>query len=187
MIVARARKTHHNVIKNNFSRKKLLVLPYHDNFANIPHVIKTFNVNVCFKNNCTVNNKLIKNSHQCNEGCIYTVLLKNYNRLYIGQTGKTLEQGRNNTSTLLEHVRTGQQSHALFIHVRDTNYSTDWENCKKLKTSKSSVERNIIEWNIIESSLINHTYEDSLNLSEGLFKLDNYITGKISKKVMSSF
>ncbi len=47
--LARARKTHNNVTENNFSSKNLLVLPYHDNFANIPQVLKAFNVNVCFK------------------------------------------------------------------------------------------------------------------------------------------
>ncbi len=79
-------------LKTIFLAKNLLVLPYHDNFANIPQVLKTFRVNVCFKNNCTVNDKLIKNSPQCNEGCTYTVPCKNCNWLYIGQTGKTLEQ-----------------------------------------------------------------------------------------------
>ncbi len=114
-------KTHHNVTEDKFSSITLLVLPYHDNFANISQVLKIFHVSVCFKNNCTVN-KLIKNSPQFNEGCLYTLPCKNCNRFYIGQTGKTLEQ-RNK-----EHkysVRTGQQSNALFIHVRDTNHSID--------------------------------------------------------------
>ncbi len=93
------------------------------------------------KNNCTVNNKLIKNSPQCNEGCIYTVPCKNCNIFYIGQTGITLEQRKKQHKY---SVRTGQESNALFIHVRDTNYCIDWENCKKVRTSKSLVERNII-------------------------------------------
>ncbi len=67
-VLARARKNHHYVTENNFSSKNLFVLPYHDNFANTPQVLKTFNVNVSFKNNCSVNNKLIKNSPQSNEG-----------------------------------------------------------------------------------------------------------------------
>ncbi len=100
--LARARKKHHDVTDNNFSSKNLLVLPYHDNFANIPQVLKTLNVNVSFKNNCTVNNELIKNSPQCNEGCIYTVPCKNWNRFYIGQTGKRWSKERNNTSTQLK-------------------------------------------------------------------------------------
>ncbi len=176
--MARARKTHHNVTENNFSSKNILVLIYHDNFANIPQVLKTFNVNVCFKNNCTVNNNLIKNSPQCNEEYIYTVPCKNCNRFYIGQTGKTLEQRKKQHKY---SVRTGQQSNELFMHVRDINYSIDWENSRKVKTNKSSLERNIKE-----SNLIKHTYEDNLNLSEGLFKVDNHITGKISKNVFSS-
>ncbi len=171
--LARAR----NVTENNFSSNNLLALLYHDIFPNIPQVLKTFSVNASFKNNCTVNNKLIKNSPQYNEGYIYTIFCKNCNRFYIGQTGKTLEQRKK------QHKysgRTGQQSNALFIHVRATNHSIDWENCKKVKTSKSSVERNIIE-----SSLIKHTCENNLYLSEGFIKLDIYITGKISKNVIS--
>ncbi len=115
-------------------------------------------------------------SPQCNEGCIYTVPCKNCNRFYIGQAGKTLVQRKKQYKY---SVRTRQESNALFMHVRDTNHSTDGENCKKVKTSKSLVERNVIK-----SSLIKHTYEDNLNLSDGLFKLDNYITDKISKNVL---
>ncbi len=85
---------------------------------------------------------LIKNSPQCNEGCIYAVPCKSSNRFYIRQTSKTLEKGK---KLHKYSVRTGQQSHALFMHVRDTNYSIDWENCKRVKTNKPSVERNIIE------------------------------------------
>ncbi len=131
---------------------------------------------MCFKNNCTVKNKLIKNSTQCNEGCIYTVPCKNCNRFYIRQTGKTLEQRKKQHKY---SVRAGQESNALFVNVRDTNHCIDWENCKKVIISKSFVERNILE-----SSLIKHTCKDNLNLSKGLFKLDNYVTGKISKNVL---
>ncbi len=76
-------------------------------------------------------------------------------------------------------VRAEQESNALFVHVRDKNHSIDWENCNKVITSKFFVERNILE-----SSLIKHTCKDNLNLTEGPFKLDNYITGKISKNVL---
>ncbi len=118
----------------------------------------------------------IKNSPQCNERYIYTLPCKNCNRFYIGKTGKALEQRKKQHKY---SVRAGQQS-VLFIHVRDTNHSTDWENCKRVKTSKSSVERIIIE-----SRLMKHTQGDNFNLSEGLFKLDMYIVGIISKNVLS--
>ncbi len=71
-------------------------------------------MNVCFKNNCTVNNKLIKNSPQCNEEYICTVPCKDCNRFYIGQTGKTLEQRKKQHKY---SVRTGQESIALFMHA----------------------------------------------------------------------
>ncbi len=101
---------------------------------------------------------------------------KDCNRFYIGQTGKTLEQRKKQYKY---SVRAGQESNALFVHVRDTNHCIDRENCKKVIRSKSFVERNVLE-----SSLIKHTCKDNLNLSEGLFNLDNYITGKISKNVL---
>ncbi len=126
--LARARKTHHNVTENSFSSKNLLVLHYHDNFASTPQVVKTFNVNVRFKNNCTVNNKLIKNSSQCNERRIYTVPSKNCNRCYIGQTGKTLQQRKKQHKY---SVRTGQQSNWLFMRVKATNHSIDWKIVRK--------------------------------------------------------
>ncbi len=106
-------------------------------------------LSLCFKNNRTVKNNLIKNSPQCHEGCIYTVPCKDCNRFYIGQTGKTLEQRKKKHKY---SVRAGQESNALFVHVRDSSHCIDWENCKKVITSKSFVERNILE-----SSLIKHT------------------------------
>ncbi len=72
-----------------------------------------------------VYNKLIKNSTQCNEGCIYTVPCKNCNRFSIGQACKILEQRKNQHKY---SVRTGQQSNALLIHIRDINDSIDLEN-----------------------------------------------------------
>ncbi len=78
-------------------------------------------------------------------------------------------------------LRTGQQSNALFINIRDTKQNVVWENCKKV-TSKSSVDRNLLLPNLIK-----HTSEENFNFSEGLLKLDNYIVGKISKNVLSTF
>ena len=177
--LTKAKRTHYCVNERQFSNKNLLVLPYHDNFTTISNVLRLFNINVIFKNNFTVKNELIRNSPQCNEGCIYTIPCKNCNMFYIGQTSKSLEQRKK------QHrysVRTGQGSNALFIHVRDSNHTIDWENCKVLRTSKSFAERNIIE-----SCIIKHTSKENLNLSDGLYKLDKYIVEKISTNVLSSF
>ena len=65
-------------------------------------------------------------------------------------------------------------SNGIFVHVRDSGHVIDWSNTKKIVNSNSVVERNIIE-----SSLIKHSFEDNMNLSLGLYKLDDFIIKKI--------
>lgn len=170
--LGKAKETKYNVNKREFCRKNLLVLPYHETFTGLPNMLKKFNINVCFSNKNTVKNVLIKNSPQCNEGCVYTIPCKHCNKYYIGQTGKSLELRKKQH---MYSIRAGQDSNALFVHVRDNNHVINWNNSKEIKTSKSLVDRNIIE-----SSLIKQTFNENLNISEGLYKLDKYITHKIS-------
>lgn len=170
-----AKKTYHNMNnKEKYCTKNLLVLPYHNNFVELPSVLKNLNINVAFKNTNTVKNLLIKNSPDCSEGCVYTIPCKYCNKYYIGQTGKNLE---NRKKQHMYSIRTGQESNALFIHVRDSNHSIDWTNSRKIVTNKSYIDRNIIE-----SSLIKHTMCNNINISPGLFKLDPIILNMIIKK-----
>lgn len=162
--------------KDTFNSKNLLVLPYHDNFIKLPHILKNFNIQVIFSNSNTVRSLLIKNSPENKEGCVYKIPCKNCNKCYIGQTGKELNV------RLKQHkysVRSGQMSNALFVHLRDFNHCINWEEAKVIVKSNSYLNRNIIE-----SSLIKDTFVNNLNLSHGLYKLDNFIIKKIVSQTL---
>ena len=171
----RARKSfRNNEEKVPYSSKNLLVLPFNENFNNITGLLRNLNVNVAFSNNNVLKNKLIKNSPVNSAGCVYNIPCKQCDMVYIGQTGKDL------SVRIKQHkysVRTGQESNALFVHMRDKNHPIDWEKASKIANSKLTVDRNIIE-----SSLIKQNSNKVLNLSPGLYKLDPIITKKIADK-----
>ena len=157
--------------------KNLLVLPYNQNFTQIPHLLKSWNVNVVFSNYNTVKKMLIKNSPDCASGCIYKVPCKECNKYYVGQTGKDL------AVRVKQHkysVRTGQTSNALFVHMRDLNHPIDWSNASAMIQCNSFINRNIIESSLIKNS-------DNINLSSGMFKLDSFITERISRQVLKPY
>ncbi|TOF85493.1 hypothetical protein CGJ15_25905, partial [Vibrio parahaemolyticus] len=77
---------------------------------------------------------MIKNSPQNADGCVYKIPCKICDKVYYGQTGKNLEL------RLKQHkysIRTGQDSNALFIHVRDFNHPIDFQKAEKVVSSKS--------------------------------------------------
>ena len=173
-----ARKTFYtNTERTKFDKKNLLVLPYCKNLENIPKLLKTFKVNVVFSNKYTLRNMLIKNSPGCNAGCVYKIECRDCNSFYIGQTGKELRQ------RIKQHqysVRVAQESNALFIHVRDFNHNIDWANANKILNSNSFVIRNILE-----SSIIQYTSDNNINISSGLYKLDSFIINLLSKTFLN--
>ena len=96
-------------------------------------------------------------------------------RFYIGQTGKSLD------IRIKQHkysVRTCQTSNALFVHRADLDHVIDWESASTIKYNKSTLERNIIE-----SSLIQNNFNNNLNLSTGMYSLDNFILRRIIEHV----
>ncbi len=71
---------------------------------------------------------LVKNSPNNARGCVYKILCKDCDNCYIGQTGKELN------TRIKQHrysVRKGPESNALFVHTRDNNHCTDWNNASK--------------------------------------------------------
>ena len=160
--------------KEPYNVKNLLVLPYSENFKGLPHILKNFDINVAFKNNSTVRTTLIKNSPDNKIGCVYKIPCKTCNKSYIGQTGKDLE------TRIKQHkysVRYGQETNALFLHLRDFDHPIDWSNAAPLVFCKNSLDRNIIE-----SSFIKQSKENIVNKSLGLYKLDPLIIKEICKK-----
>ena len=168
----RAKKTFYNPINNfSFDSKNLLVLPYHDSFKSLPHILKKFNINVIFKNNNTIKKMLIKNSPPSGNGCVYKIPCEICEKCYYGQTSKDLE------TRVKQHkycVRSGQESSAIFQHVKNYDHAINWNGTQPITYSRSFHHRNIIE-----SAVIKHTFQENLNLSSGLYKLDPFIIDKI--------
>ena len=160
------------------NKKNLLILPYSEKFDQVPHLMKKFDVNVVFSNTSTVKNMLIKNSPENSVGCIYKIPCKRCNKIYVGQTGKELN------TRVKQHkysVRTGQESNALFVHMRDEDHCIDWDNASPILCCKSVLSRNIVE-----SSIIKNTESVNMNLSCGMYKLDKFITEKNCSQVKIS-
>lgn len=167
-----ARKTFYNHNdRMPFSKKNVLVLPYDERFIGLPDILKLMNVNVVFNNKSTVKNLLIKNSPDDSKGCVYRIPCNNCNKVYFGQTGKSLEQ------RIKQHkysVRTGQESNAVFVHMSENNHCIDWDHAHKIVSCKDFTERNIIE-----SCLIKYKPDYNFNISSGLYKLDNLIVERV--------
>ena len=160
---------------SSFELKNLLVLPFSDKFTQVPELLKIFNVNVAFSNSGTIKDILIKNSPDQVDGCVYKIPCTECNKCYIGQTGKNL------TMRVKQHkysVRTGQESNALFIHQRDMNHCIDWSHASSIFPCNDIVKRNIIE-----SSMIKHSINDLINVSTGMYKLDNFISNRIVRQI----
>ena len=167
-----ARKSHHNkTMINLFCNKNILAIPFHEKLVRLPSILSTFNIQVVFKNNNTINKLLIRNSPRNSEGCVYSIPCVDCNFTYIGQTGKELER---RISQHKYSIRTGQLSSGLFAHIRDHNHIIDWNNARKITINNSIIERNIIE-----SSCIKHSFNCNMNLSMGLYTLDKFIIMKI--------
>ena len=161
-----------------FDLRNILTLPYHDNFIELPRILKNFNINVVFKYS-NVKSQIIKNSPLCKAACIYEIPCKECNKRYYGQTGKQL------AVRLKQHkysIRTAQTSSALFVHLSNFNHRIDWDQSKELVYCEDIVKRNIIE-----SCLIKFNNANVLNLSPGLFKLDAFIINEVVKMFNFTF
>ena len=92
----------------------------------------------------------------------------------LGQTGKEL------STRLGQHkysIRTAQASSALFIHLSNFNHVIDWINAKEILYCKDITSRNIIE-----SGFIKEFSANLLNVSPGMYKLDNFMISEIVKR-----
>ena len=164
--------------KQPFDVKNMLVLPFSTKFVQVPSLLKHFNVNVVFSNNCTLKKLLIKNSPDQTDGCVYKIPCKDCDMFYIGQTGKDLD------TRIKQHkysVRTGQESNALFVHLRDKNHCIDWSNATSIFPCNKLLDRNILE-----SSFIKQTEFVNINLNSGLYKLDRFISNKIYRLMITT-
>ena len=167
-----ARKTFYkNDVETPFIKENLLVLPHHKELNNVKHILKNFNINIIFKNTNTIKNILIKNSPSLNPGIVYSIPCKMCNKNYIGQTSKPLQK---RISQHKYSIRTGQESSALFLHLRDYNHCIDFENAGIITRCSDTMGRNIIE-----SSIIQHKFNELINKNLGLYRLDSYCIDRI--------
>ena len=171
----KAKKTFYSLEpRNDFRFSNLLVLPYFSNLLNVPRLLTHFNVNVVFNYPCSIRSFLIKNSPVNKCGCIYEIPCKDCDKKYIGQSGKEMKV------RIQQHkycVRTGNDSNALFIHLRDFNHVIDWVNAKEIVFCSDLVKRNLIE-----SSFIKNNPNNLLNISPGMYKLDSYLIKLIAQQ-----
>ena len=173
---SKAKKTFYGITRTKeFEKNNLLVLPFYPCFINIPRFVKPLGINVVFKTLGTIRNMLIKNSPRHISGCIYEIPCKQCNKRYIGQSGKSLEV------RLKQHkynVRTGNMQNALFIHMNDSNHGINWAMSKEIIFCKEIVKRNLIE-----SCIIQRDCDKLLNISQGLYKMDEFLLNSILKQV----
>ena len=135
----------------------LLVLPFNNNFFEIRNLLKLLNINVVFSFENNLKSILIRNNHNSINCGIYKIPCNECNQYYIGQTGKSLDV------RIKQHqgsVRYGQESNAIFCHVRDNDHRINWSDSRILIKSSNFQERNIIE-----SIIIKNSFNDNSNLS----------------------
>ncbi len=121
-------------------QKNIPLLPYHENFTYIPQLCKPFNISTVISNTNNVKKILIKKSPTFG-ACIYKIICKDWDKLHIGQTGKSLE------TRLKQHkysVKTAQDCSALFIYLKPINHRIDWVTSSSIASCKSYINRIII-------------------------------------------
>ena len=169
--ILQARKTFYQVRDQQpFNVKNLLSLPYYHELVPVTKILKSLNINVVFKYESVIKIELIQNSLVMdNSAGVYCIPCNDCGHIYVGQSGKTLpercKQHRYN-------VRTANSSSALFIHKQNYDHFINWNGAKMVYESTSVVERLIVENILIGKSI-------TMNLNDGMYKLDNYITNKL--------
>lgn len=134
---------------------------------------KMLNVKVLFKYNCKIQNLLIKNAPNSKQGLIYKINCKNCDKIYIGQTGRSLE------TRIKEHsyaIKKKNQYNALFNHYLINGHNCDLDGAEVIYNCNSFHKRNIIE-----SFLINIT--DNINNHPGMYKVDKISQHFLNKEI----
>ena len=161
----KARKSFYGLTRSlEFDNSNLLVLPFYPSFNKLPRLVKPLGINVVFKTMGTIRNFLIKNSPSLKTCCIYEIPCKYCSKKYVGQSGKSL------TTRLKQHkydVRRGNMANALFVHVNNNNHAIDWNMAKEILYC-----RDIVKRNLTESCIIKKECNNLLNISQGLYKVD---------------
>ena len=157
-----AKKTFYDE-KTISERENFIPLPYHPHFDNIVYPLKLLGFKTAFSFPFTIGRSLIQNSPRYEDGVVYRIPC-GCNKMYIGQTGKTLEK---RISQHKYNIARDDPSSAVNIHTKNCNFPINWKDSCKLFSSSNFTERNIIE-----TACISHTKDTNFNSSFGLYKLD---------------
>ena len=166
-----ARKTFYQIGDQQlFNLRNIHSLPYHHELKPITRILKSLDINVAFKYESVIKNVLIRNSPvMVNNPGVYYIPCNECRYIYVGQSGKALSE---RCKQHRYNVNRANSSSALFIHKQNYDHFINWNGAKTVYRSTSVVERLIVE-NILISKNV------TMNLSEGMYKLDDYITNKI--------
>ena len=168
-----ARKTYFRDERiNSFDFDNIFVLPYRQEFLTIVNSLKCLKINVIFSNNMSIKNSLFCNKPTSEKGGVYRINCSVCNIPYIGQSGKGLCK---RVSQHKYNVRTANNNSAIFCHVRDFNHPIDWQSAKIVFQTSSLQNRLLVEGSLIASL-------DNMNLSDGLFKIDELLKCFILKQ-----
>ena len=163
-------------VKQEF--KNTLVLPYNAKFKKITKLSKQLNLSVQFKYNNKLKNILIKkNSPIDNNSVVYKIKCFNCEKIYIGTTGNMI-------SRLKQHkyaMKSRDKDNAMFLHYLDTGHIFNYDNYEIIKNCRSYKKRNIIE-----GICINSTWDNNVNVSKGLFNIDNIGSQLIKKEIKNN-
>ena len=94
---------------------------------------------------------------------------------YVGQSGKDL------MTRLKQHrynVRVGNTASSLFQHMNECNHTINWNEAKVIMNCKDIVKRNIIE-----SCIIKKNFNELLNTSPGIYRLDELFVNNFFKQL----
>ncbi|MEL7523226.1 MAG: GIY-YIG nuclease family protein, partial [Cyanobacteria bacterium J06553_1] len=161
--------------RDNDRERNMLIVPFNASLDRKRTLLKNAGVDILFTYPNTLRKCLIKNNTRIvpfdSAPGIYEIPCGACPKKYIGETGRTLAK------RLQEHkrdVKTGKESNACFIHLRDEGHVIDWSNAKM--RHKAS---NVYERKILESFLIQKT--PNFNLCTGHWKMDRLTSSLVTR------
>ena len=162
-------------INEENSRKNLLIVPYNASLDHHVPILKKAGIDLVFTYPNTTRKALIHNNYNLVEKssppCIYTIPCGVCPKVYIGETGRTLEK------RIGEHkndVRLARDSNACFVHMRNEGHNINWKEAKVVHKSSNGYERKMLEALMIQKI-------SNFNLSGGQWGLEDPTSTLVSR------
>lgn len=152
--------TYCNPTSVNKELKNILCLPFHPNFIPAVPILKTIDINLVFKYNNILRNKLIKISPPNSNNIVYSIPCKEYNKIYIGQTSKGLKVRRSQHKYTISR---GLSNNGIVVHWLKTGHAMNWDKSTVIYKVNDHRKRNLLETVFIEATSIRN-----VNLHLGL-------------------